>query len=247
MRLVLIRHGESEWNRLNLFTGWTDVELSEKGEKEAAEAGRLLKAENYDFDICYTSYLKRAIHTLDYVLREMDRVWLPVEKSWKLNERHYGALQGLNKAETAAKYGEEQVQIWRRSFDITPPALEEDDERSPRRQAQYREVDPASLPLTESLAITIERVMPYFNRVIKPQVQAGKRVLIAAHGNSLRALVKVFDGLSEEAIVGVNIPTGVPLVYDFNEDFTVRDKFYLGNAAEIQAKMEGVANQGKKK
>ncbi|MDL2323910.1 2,3-diphosphoglycerate-dependent phosphoglycerate mutase [Ruminococcaceae bacterium OttesenSCG-928-A16] len=247
MKLVLIRHGESEWNQLNLFTGWTDVELTDKGRAEAAEGGRVLKAEGYDFDICYTSYLKRAIHTLNLVLQQMDREWLPVEKSWKLNERHYGALQGLNKAETAQKYGEEQVQIWRRSFDITPPPLEEGDERNPRKQAQYRGVNPAQLPLAESLATTIERVMPYFNSEIKPKMEAGQRVLIAAHGNSLRALVKVFDGLSEEEIVNVNIPTGVPLVYEFAPDFTVINKQYLGDAAAIQAKMEGVANQGKAK
>lgn len=247
MKLVLIRHGESEWNRLNLFTGWTDVELSEKGRQEAAEGGRVLKAEGYDFDICYTSYLKRAIHTLNLVLQEMDREWLPVEKSWRLNERHYGALQGLNKAETAEKYGEEQVKIWRRSFAITPPELEESDERNPKLQAPYRNVDPAELPLTESLATTIERVMPYFESVIKPQMLNGQRVLIAAHGNSLRALVKVFEGLSEEEIINVNIPTGVPLVYEFAPDFTVEKKYYLGDSSAIQAKMDSVANQGKAK
>lgn len=247
MKLVLIRHGESEWNRLNLFTGWTDVELSDKGRQEAAEGGRILKAEGYDFDVCYTSYLKRAIHTLNLVLQEMDREWLPVEKSWRLNERHYGALQGLNKAETAEKYGEEQVKIWRRAFAVTPPALEEDDERNPKLQAPYRNVDPAELPLTESLATTIERVMPYFEEVIKPQMINGQRVLITAHGNSLRALVKVFEGLSEEEIINVNIPTGVPLVYEFAPDFTVQKKYYLGDAAAVQAKMDSVANQGKAK
>jgi len=212
MKLVLIRHGESEWNKLNLFTGWTDVELSPKGEEEAKLAGQTLKAEGYDFDICYTSYLKRAIHTLNNVLREMDREWLPVIKSWKLNERHYGALQGLNKAETAEKYGEEQVKIWRRSFDVKPPALTDDDPRSAKKQEMYRDVDPALLPDNESLETTIERAVPYFNEVIKPQMQAGKRVLIAAHGNSLRALVKYFDNLTPEQILGVNIPTAVPLV-----------------------------------
>ncbi|MDL2253232.1 2,3-diphosphoglycerate-dependent phosphoglycerate mutase [Ruminococcaceae bacterium OttesenSCG-928-I18] len=247
MKLVLIRHGESEWNRLNLFTGWTDVPLSDKGREEAAEGGRLLKEEGYDFDLCYTSYLRRAIHTLDIVLEQMDRVWLPVEKDWRLNERHYGALQGLNKAETAAKYGEDQVLTWRRSFDVPPPELEESDERNPRKQAQYRSVDPALLPLTESLAITIERAWPYFEGTILPQMQAGKRVLIAAHGNSLRALVKKFDGLSDEEIVGVNIPTGVPLVYEFGEGLKVEKKYYLGDQAAIEAKMAGVANQGKAK
>ena len=248
MKLVLIRHGESEWNKLNLFTGWTDVDLSEKGREEAREGGRVLKAEGYDFDICYTSYLKRAIHTLNLGLENMDREWLPVVKSWKLNERHYGALQGLNKAETAAKYGEEQVKIWRRSFDIAPPALEETDERSPRQHDAYREVaDKQELPLTESLAITIERTVPYFNEVIRPQMEAGKRVIIAAHGNSLRALVKYFENLSDEEIIGVNIPTAVPLVYEFDDDFNFIKKYYLGDQEAIQARMSAVANQGKAK
>lgn len=246
MKLVLIRHGESEWNKLNLFTGWTDVDLSEKGHEEAKSAGRLLKESGYDFDICYTSYLKRAIHTLNHVLDEMDRAWLPVVKSWKLNERHYGALQGLNKAETAAKYGEAQVKIWRRSFDVKPPVLEEDDERAPKNQEIYRSVDPAELPFTESLETTIERVIPYFNEVIRKDMEAGKRVVIAAHGNSLRALVKYFDDLSNEAIVEVNIPTGVPLVYEFDDDFHVIKSYYLGDQEALKAKMEAVANQGKK-
>lgn len=248
MKLVLIRHGESEWNKLNLFTGWTDVDLSEKGREEAAEGGRILKAEGFDFDLCYTSYLKRAIHTLNLVLENMDREWLPVVKSWKLNERHYGTLQGLNKSETAAKYGEDQVKIWRRAFDIAPPALEESDERNPRLQEQYREVsDKSSLPLTESLAITIERAVPYFNEVIRPQMEAGKRVIIAAHGNSLRALVKYFEGMSDEDIINVNIPTAVPLVYEFDQDFKVTKKYYLGDQEAIAAKMDAVANQGKSK
>ncbi len=245
MQLVLLRHGESEWNRLNLFTGWTDVELSDTGRKEAAEAGRLLKEGGFDFDVCHTSLLKRAIHTLNIALEQMDREWLPVVKSWKLNERHYGALQGLNKAETAEKFGEEQVKIWRRAFDIPPPALTEDDERSPRRQAQYRGIDPKLLPLTESLAITIQRAWPYFNEMILPDLRAGKRVLVAAHGNSLRALVKEFDKLSDDAIVGVNIPTGVPLVYEFDAQLNVLNKAYLGDAAAVAAKMASVANQGK--
>lgn len=247
-KLVLVRHGESEWNRLNLFTGWTDVDLSDKGRLEAAEGGRVLKAEGYDFDVCYTSYLKRAIHTLNLLLESMDREWLPVIKSWKLNERHYGALQGLNKAETAAKYGEDQVKIWRRSFDISPPELEETDERNPRLQDQYRETEDKSLlPLTESLAITIERAVPYFNDVILPDINAGKRVLIAAHGNSLRALVKYFENLSDEEIIGVNIPTGVPLVYEFDDDMNFLNKYYLGDQEAIKAKMDSVANQGKAK
>lgn len=248
MKLVLVRHGESEWNKLNLFTGWTDVELTEKGREEAASGGLALKEAGFDFDICYTSYLKRAVHTLDIVLDQMDRSWLPVVKSWKLNERHYGALQGLNKAETALKYGEEQVLIWRRSYAIAPPELDPSDERSPRVQAQYRETEDKSiLPLTESLAITVTRTMPYFEEVIKPQMLAGKRVLVVAHGNSIRAMVKNFDQLSEDEIVGVNIPTGVPLVYEFDENFNVISKGYLGDQAAIQAKMDAVANQGKAK
>ena len=246
MKLVLVRHGESEWNKLNLFTGWTDVDLSEKGHQEACQAGRVLKAEGYDFDICYTSYLKRAIHTLNHILDEMDRCWLPVVKSWKLNERHYGALQGLNKSETAERYGEDQVKIWRRSFDVKPPALEPGDERNAACQPMYRDVDPALLPATESLETTIERVVPYFEEVIKPQMAAGKRVIIAAHGNSLRALVKYFDNLSDEEIIGVNIPTGVPLVYEFDDNFKVLGHYYLGDQAAIAAKMQAVANQGKK-
>ncbi len=248
MKLVLVRHGESEWNKANLFTGWTDVNLSEKGQQEAKEGGRLLKEAGFDFDLCYTSYLKRAINTLQFILKEMDREWLPVTKSWKLNERHYGALQGLNKSETAEKYGEDQVKIWRRSFDITPPPLEENDERNPRRQDQYRnENDKSVLPLTESLKTTIERAVPYFEEEIKKQMQAGKRVLIAAHGNSLRALVKYFDKLNEDEIMEVNIPTGVPLVYEFDENFNVINKQYLGDQEALKAKMESVANQGKSK
>ena len=247
MKLVLLRHGESEWNKLNLFTGWTDVDLSEKGREEAKQAGVLLKNEGYDFDVCYTSRLKRAIHTLNAVLDEMDRAWLPVIKSWKLNERHYGALQGLNKAETAAKYGEDQVKIWRRSFDVKPPALEPGDERDPAGQPMYRDVDPAMLPVHESLETTIERVIPYFEETIKQDMAAGKRMIIAAHGNSLRALVKYFDGLSNEEIIGINIPTGVPLVYEFDDKFNTVSHYYLGNQDEIRAKMQAVANQGSRR
>ncbi len=247
MKLVLVRHGESEWNKLNLFTGWTDVDLSEKGHEEAKAAGKLLKAEGYDFDVCYTSYLKRAIHTLNHILDEMDRVWLPVNKTWKLNERHYGALQGLNKSETAEKYGEDQVKIWRRSFDVKPPVLEENDERNPANQAIYAGVDKKELPLTESLETTIERVVPYFENVIKKDMEAGKKVIIAAHGNSLRALVKYFDNMSKEEILGVNIPTGVPLVYEFDDNFKVIKKYYLGDQEALAKKMAAVANQGKAK
>lgn len=247
MKLVLIRHGESEWNKQNLFTGWTDVDLSDNGREEARQAGDVLKAEGYDFDICYTSYLKRAIHTLNGVLQQLDREWLPVIKTWKLNERHYGALQGLNKAETAAKYGDDQVKIWRRSFDVCPPALDSTDERCPRGHAQYREVDPAKLPLTESLKDTIARAVPYFEQEIKPQIEQGRRVIIAAHGNSLRAMVKYFENLTPEQILEVNIPTGIPLVYEFDGDFKVVHKQYLGDAEAIAAKINSVANQGKAK
>ena len=247
MKLVLIRHGESEWNKLNLFTGWTDVGLSEKGIIEANEAGFLLKENNFDFDVCYCSYLKRAINTLNIVLERMDRQWLPVIKTWKLNERHYGALQGLNKAETAEKYGEEQVKLWRRSFDVPPPALDKDDKRCPHNQAPYRNVDKSELPYNESLKDTIERVIPYYEEVIKKDMLDVKRVLITAHGNSLRALVKYLDNLTDEEIISVNIPTGIPLVYEFDDNFKVTNKYYLGNQDEINAKINSVANQAKKK
>ena len=243
MKLVLIRHGESEWNKLNLFTGWTDVGLSEKGIIEANEAGFLLKENNFDFDVCYCSYLKRAINTLE----RMDRQWLPVIKTWKLNERHYGALQGLNKAETAEKYGEEQVKLWRRSFDVPPPALDKDDKRCPHNQALYRNVDKSELPYNESLKDTIERVIPYYEEVIKKDMLDGKRFLITAHGNSLRALVKYLDNLTDEEIISINIPTGIPLVYEFDDNFKVINKYYLGNQDEINAKINSVANQAKKK
>lgn len=246
MTLVLLRHGESLWNQENLFTGWTDVELSEKGQKEARQAGRLLKEEGYDFDCCYTSYLKRAIHTLNFALGEMDRDWLPVTKTWKLNERHYGALQGLNKADTAEKYSEEQVKIWRRSFDVQPPALAPDDKRCPALQEMYRNVDPKELPLAESLKDTIARVVPYFESEILPQLQSGKRVLIAAHGNSLRALIMHLEKLTPDEILTRNLPTGVPLVYHLSEDLQILSSKYLGDEAAIQAKIQAVANQGKK-
>ena len=242
-RLVMIRHGESEWNKLNLFTGWTDVDLSEKGRTEAAGAGRLLKEGGYSFDVCYTSYLKRAIHTANAVLEALDEEWIPVIKTWKLNERHYGALQGLNKAETAAKYGEEQVHLWRRSFDVRPPELSEDDERNPARQPMYRNVDPSELPLAESLKDTIARVVPYYEAEIVPQIKADRSVLIAAHGNSLRALVKYLDNISDEEISSLNIPTGVPLVYELDENLKSIRHYYLGDQAKIQASINAVANQ----
>lgn len=245
--LVLIRHGESEWNLENRFTGWTDVDLTEKGISEAKSAGRLLRESGFDFDLCYTSYLKRAIHTLNHVLDNMDRVWLPVQKSWKLNERHYGALQGLNKSETAEKYGEEQVRIWRRSFDVKPPVLDPEDKRSPKLQEQYRGVKPENLPLTESLKDTVARVIPYYEKEILPEMRCGKRVLIAAHGNSLRALIMYFEKLTEEEIVSVNVPTGTPLVYRLDDEGKVIEKYYLGDQEAIAAKMKAVAAQGKAK
>ncbi len=248
MILVLIRHGESEWNKANLFTGWTDVDLSPLGFQEAKEAGQFLKTNGFDFDVCYTSYLKRAIHTLNGVLEAMDREFLPVTKSWKLNEKSYGALQGMNKAETAAKYGEDQVLKWRRSYDIEPPAIELDDPRNPRTQELYRSVkNKEELPLTEALKQTVERVIPYFESEIKPVMKEGKRVLIAAHGNSLRALCKYLENISDEEIINLNIPTGVPLVYDLDDNFKVQDKYYLGDQATIEAKINAVANQGKAK
>ena len=245
--LVLIRHGESEWNKLNLFTGWTDVELSEKGVEEAKNGGKLLKEEGFQFDVAYTSFLKRAIHTLNHVLEEMGEEYIPVHKTWRLNERHYGALQGLNKSETAEKYGEEQVKIWRRSYDIQPPALEEGDERNPANQAQYAGVGVQDLPLTECLKDTVARVLPYWECEIKPTIVSGKRVIIAAHGNSLRALVKYLEGISDDDIVALNIPTGVPLVYEFDEHFHVLSKRYLGDQEKIKAAMDAVKNQGKAK
>lgn len=246
MKLVLIRHGESEWNRKNLFTGWTDVDLTETGIAEARNAGILLRKNGFDFDICYTSYLKRAIHTLNIILQEMDREWLPVIKTWKLNERHYGALQGMNKKETAAKYGDAQVKIWRRSFDVRPPELSEKDSRNPNLQPQYRNEKEGTMPLCESLADTAARVLPYFNEVIKPEMTRGKRVIIVAHGNSLRALTMSFEHLSKQEIIEVNIPTGIPLVYEFDAKGEVLNKKYLGDPGLIRAKMESVANQGVK-
>lgn len=244
MRLVLVRHGESEWNRLNLFTGWQDVDLSERGRAEAKECGRLLVAEGFDFDLCYTSCLKRAINTLNYILAGMDREWLPVFKSWKLNERHYGALQGLDKSETAAKYGPEQVKIWRRSYAVPPPPLEESDARNPAFAPAYREVDRALLPLAESLADTVARVAPYFAAAIKPEIMQGRRVLIVAHGNSLRALVKYLDNLSEREITELNIPTGAPLVYELDENARSVSRRYLGDAAAVQARTLAAAGPG---
>ena len=246
-KLVLLRHGESTWNKENRFTGWTDVDLSEKGRQEALEGGRVLKAEGYTFDVAYTSVLKRAIRTLWMTLDELDQMWIPVHRSWRLNERHYGALQGLNKSETAAKFGEAQVKIWRRSYDVPPPALTTDDERYPGHDPRYQHLTADELPLTECLKDTVNRFLPYWHSTIAPAVLEGKRVLIAAHGNSLRALVKYLDNVSEEAIVGLNIPTGMPLVYELDQDLKPLRSYYLGDPEKVKAAMEAVAAQGKKK
>lgn len=244
-KLVLIRHGESVWNKENLFTGWTDVDLSEKGLEEAKEGGRVLKQEGYVFDVAYTSVLKRAIRTLWNVLDQMDLMWIPVHRAWELNERHYGALQGLNKSETAARYGEDQVKIWRRSYDVPPPVLEEDDERNPAKDPRYKNLKKEELPLTECLKDTVARVIPYWEKEIAPAIRSGKRVIVAAHGNSLRALVKFLDEISEEAIISLNIPTGMPLVYELDENLKPLKRYYLGDPEKVRAAMEAVASQGK--
>ncbi|HSA70295.1 MAG TPA: 2,3-diphosphoglycerate-dependent phosphoglycerate mutase [Burkholderiales bacterium] len=243
-KLVLLRHGESDWNRENRFTGWTDVDLSQQGITEARAAGRLLKSEGYDFDVAYTSMLKRALRTLWIALDELDRMWLPVEKSWRLNERHYGALQGLNKAEMAAKYGEAQVLAWRRSYDTPPPALTPDD---PRYEGSDRRYAGVEVPLTESLKDTVARAVPYWQSSIAPALRAGKRVLVAAHGNSMRALVKHLDEISDEAIVKLNIPTGIPLVYELDESLKPLRHYYLGDPDEVARRTASVATQGKVK
>jgi 2,3-bisphosphoglycerate-dependent phosphoglycerate mutase len=246
-KLVLIRHGESTWNKENRFTGWTDVDLSETGRQEALEGGRVLKANGYTFDVAYTSVLKRAIRTLWTVLDEMELMWIPVHRSWRLNERHYGALQGLNKAETAAKFGEDQVKIWRRSYDIPPPALTPDDERYPGRDPRYRGLTAKELPLTECLKDTVARFLPLWHETIAPEIKSGKKVLMAAHGNSLRALVKYLDNIPESEIVELNIPTGMPLVYELDDDLKPVNRYYLGDPEKVKAAMEAVAAQGKKK
>jgi 2,3-bisphosphoglycerate-dependent phosphoglycerate mutase len=246
-KLVLIRHGESDWNRENRFTGWTDVDLSEKGLAEAHEGGRILKAEGYVFDVAHTSVLKRAIRTLWIVLDEMDLMWIPAHRTWRLNERHYGALQGLNKAETADKFGEAQVKIWRRSYDVPPPPLEPSDPRYPGHDPRYEKLTAAELPLTECLKDTVARFLPYWHETVAPAVKRGERVLVAAHGNSLRALVKYLDNISDDEIVGLNIPTGVPLVYELDDDLKPIRHYYLGDQDKIQAAMDAVAAQGKKK
>jgi 2,3-bisphosphoglycerate-dependent phosphoglycerate mutase len=244
--VVLLRHGESDWNRENRFTGWTDVDLSERGVREAHEAARLLREGGYTFDLAYTSVLKRAIRTLWIVLDDMDLMWIPVHRHWRLNERHYGALQGLNKAETAERHGEDQVMIWRRSYDTPPPPLTPDDDRYPGRDPRYAGLSSSELPLTESLKDTVARFVPYWTGTIAPVIRSGRRVLIAAHGNSLRALVKHLDGVSDAEIVGLNIPTGVPLVYELDASLAPIRHFYLGDPTAIAAAQQAVANQGKK-
>ncbi len=246
-KVVLLRHGESIWNKENRFTGWTDVDLSDKGKEEAKKAGIVLKREGFTFDIAFTSVLKRAIRTLWMALDEMDLMWLPVQNSWRLNERHYGDLQGLNKSEMAAKFGEEQVLVWRRSYDTPPPALKKDDPRSPAKDPRYRDMDPKDIPLTECLKDTVARFLPYWHDTIAPVIRSGKKVVIAAHGNSLRALVKYLDNVSDEEIVHLNIPTGMPLVYELDKDLKPLKHYYLGDPEEVKKAMEAVAAQGKVK
>ena len=244
-KIVLLRHGESVWNKENRFTGWTDVDLSDKGVAEAHEAGKLIKEAGFDFDIAYCSVLKRAIRTLWIALDELDRLWIPQELSWRLNERHYGALQGLNKAETAQKYGDDQVLVWRRSYDTPPPALDSSDERNPSGDLRYRAVPASELPLTECLKDTVARFLPYWNETIAPQVRAGKRVIVAAHGNTIRALVKYLDNVSEQDIVGLNIPTGIPLVYELEDDLRPIRSYYLGDPEKAKQAAAAVAAQSK--
>ncbi len=247
IKLVLVRHGESTWNKENRFTGWTDVDLSPKGIEEAVKGGQLLKSEGCVFDVAYTSVLKRAIRTLWLIMDEMDLMWIPVFNTWRLNERHYGALQGLNKAETAAKYGEEQVFIWRRSFDIQPPALSKNDERWPGRDPRYSQLKASEVPVTESLKDTITRFMPCWHETLAPALKSGKRMIISAHGNSLRALVKYLDNIPDKDIAELNIPTGIPLVYELNDDLKPLRHYYLGNPEDVRKAEEAVAKQGKAK
>jgi 2,3-bisphosphoglycerate-dependent phosphoglycerate mutase len=245
LRVVLLRHGESTWNKENRFTGWTDVDLSDRGREEAREAGRLMRDQKFEFDVAYTSLLKRAIRTLWIALDELDMIWIPEQRSWRLTARPSGALQGMNKAETAAKHGEAQVKIWRRSYDIPPPPLTPEDPGHPSHDRRYWALTPSEMPLTESLKDTVARVVPYWQQTIAPEIKAGKRVLIAAHGNSLRALVKFLDNVSDQEIVELNIPTGVPLVYQLNDRLEPLTKFYLGDQEAIRQKAAAVANQGK--
>ncbi|MEI7962513.1 MAG: 2,3-diphosphoglycerate-dependent phosphoglycerate mutase [Verrucomicrobiota bacterium] len=244
-KLVLIRHGESTWNQENRFTGWTDVDLNEKGLREAKAAGELLKKEGYSFDRSFVSLLKRALRTNWMILDELDELWIPIERSWRLNERHYGSLQGLNKGETATKFGDDQVLIWRRSYDVPPPALEKSDERYPGHDRRYKSVAETDLPLTECLKDTVDRVLPYWHSEIAPAVKRGEKILVTAHGNTLRALVKYFDNLSEEEVLALNIPTGIPLVYELDDDLKPIRHYYLGDQAAIAAAAAAVASQGK--
>jgi len=246
-KLVLLRHGESTWNKENRFTGWTDVDLSEKGREEARKAGEVLKKEGFVFDLAYTSVLKRAIRTLWTTLDVMDLMWIPVYNSWRLNERHYGSLQGLNKSEMAAKFGEDQVLVWRRSYDVPPPPLDKNDPRSPAKDPRYKDLSPKDIPLTECLKDTVARFLPYWHETIAPAVKSGKRVIIAAHGNSLRALVKYLDNISDKDIVSLNIPTGLPLVYELDDNLKPIKSYYMGDPEEVKKAMEAVANQGKAK
>jgi 2,3-bisphosphoglycerate-dependent phosphoglycerate mutase len=246
-KVVLLRHGESTWNKENRFTGWTDVDLSERGVAEAHQAGQLMKSEGYTFDLAYTSLLKRAIITLWIALEEMDLCWLPIYNTWRLNERHYGALQGLNKAETAEKFGQEQVHQWRRSYDVPPPSLERDDPRWPGHDRRYQDMDPADVPLTECLKDTVARFLPYWHETVAPTIKSGKRVIIAAHGNSLRALVKYLDNIPDEEIPGLNIPTGIPLVYELGDDLKPIQHYYLGDPEAAAKAAQAVANQAKAK
>lgn len=246
-KLVLLRHGESTWNKENRFTGWTDVDLSERGINEAKEAGKVLKEKGFRFDIAYTSYLKRAIKTLNYVLEEMDMMWIPVRKSWRLNEKHYGNLQGLNKSETAEKYGDEQVLIWRRSYDVPPAPLAGNDERNPRLDPRYKNENPELIPLTESLKETVARMIPYWEKEIRESLKTNDEVLVAAHGNSLRAVIKYLKNISEEDIVSLNLPTGIPYVFEFDDQLNLTKDYFLGDPEVIKKLMEEVANQAKKK
>ena len=246
-KLVLVRHGESTWNKENRFTGWTDVDLSEKGREEAKKGGKVLLANHFHFKFCYTSYLKRAIKTLNIILEEMDLLWLPVEKTWRLNEKHYGELQGLNKSEMAQKYGDEQVHIWRRSYDIPPAPVAENDERNPRLDPKYQGIDQALIPLTESLKETVERILPYWEEEISKKLIECGEVLVAAHGNSLRGIIKLLKNISDEDIVNLNLPTGIPYVFEFDDQLNLQKDYFLGDEEEIKKLMEAVANQGKSK
>lgn len=245
-RIVLLRHGESQWNRENRFTGWTDVDLTDRGVEEAVEAGVLMKENGFRFGKVYTSYLKRAVKTLNVVLDQMDLDWIPVEKDWRLNEKHYGALQGLNKSETAAKYGEEQVQIWRRSYDIQAPALSPEDPRNPRVDLRYKDISDAELPITESLKDTVERILPYWKKDIFPALKKYDEILISAHGNSLRGIIKYLKDISDEEIVKLNLPTAVPYVFEFDRDLNLMNSYFLGDPEKIKQRIEAVASQGKK-